>query len=917
MNWHIRIREEFARLGKPVDETVVEELAQHVAAAVEAARADGASATEAEAASVALIESWCRETTGPRRIARATSGESAPASTSPFAGLGLDVRLALRLMRRQPGFALVSISLIALAIASATSMFSIVNGIVLRPLPRVKMDGLVRVGEYDRLAGDDGRLVSNETWYAWHDAPTTIEGLATWDDVSLSYGEASGLELVRGARTSASLFPLLGVPPAMGSNFTEAQETTDDAIMLSYNFWRERFGGATDVLGRRVTIDGRPRTVIGVMPREFYFPDRETRVWLAGRPPNVIQSKTTTKLRTSVTMQFTRHNGLARLKPGVTPEQASAEAAARIADSTNQRRRSIGRTSADAVSRKVVLTPMLDWMIQDVKPALWILSAAVALLVATAIGNVATMQLSRATMRQREVAIRTAIGAGRRRIVRQLLVESSIVAAIGALAGLGVTAALLRVLPALMPEDFPRLEDIAIDGRVLAVATALTAAVALIMSLLPARMVLRVSLTNALVEDGAAPVGHSLRSPAARSRALIISGQVAVAALLLVSAGLLAQSLWKLIAVDRGYEPANLLTARIGQFSAGVPVSTRSAFYAEALEKLQALPGVTHAALSNDLPVARSSEGGEIHGRNPASPGQPIEGSVRVVGTDYLATLGMRLVRGRPFTASDVPNSGLVILVNETFAQRYIPGDALDALVWLDLDADRPCAPTAETRSACMNPWRVVGIVADVRQSGLEAPVQPEVFAPRSQFLSPPPTMQYVAVRTTGDPAALAFALRALVKEASPRAVVEEVMTMETRLMTSLARPQLYAVLLGGFAAFALVIAAIGLFGGLSYAVAQRTREFGVRTALGATPRGIMGLVLKQGAIMTLAGLVTGLGAAAAIVRYLAQFLFGVTPFDAATFVFVAAALLIVALVACGIPARRAARIDPIEAIRR
>lgn len=912
MNWQTRIRDEFTRLGKSVDETVVEELAQHVAEAVEAAHTEGASMAEAEATSVALIESWCRDTTGPRRIARTPFVESGSDSASPFAGLGLDIRQTLRLTRRQPGFAVVSISLIALAIVAATTMASVVNGIVLTPLPRVKMDGLVRVGEYDRLAGDDGRLVSNETYHEWRDAPMTIEGLATWDDVSLSLGEASGRELVRGARTTANLFPLLGVPPAMGSNFTEAQETTDDSIMLSDSFWRERFAGATDIVGRRLTIKGRTHTVIGVMPREFYFPDREVRLWLAGRPPNVLQSTTTAKGRTSVTMRFTRHNGLARLKPGVTPAQASAEATARVAASISERQQSIGRTAADAGARKVVLTPILDWMIQDVQPALGILSAGVVLLVVTAIGNVVTMQLARATMRRREVAIRTAIGAGRRRIVRQLLVESSIVAATGALVGLGATAAVLRALPALMPADFPRLEDVAIDGRVLGVATALTAVVALIMSLLPARLVRRVSLTSALVEDGAAPVGHSLRSVASRSRSLIITGQVAVAALLLVSAGLLAQSLWKLIAVDRGYEPANLLTARIGQLSPGVPGAAKATFYKEVLARLQALPGVKHATLSNDLPVARSREGGDS--RNPSISDQR---SVRVVGTDYVATLGMRLVRGRTFTPSDVPHSELVILVNETFVQRYLPGDPLGAVVSLDLDADRPCAPSTETRSACTNLWRIVGIVADVRQSGIEAPVQPEIFAPRSQFLSPIPTMQYVAVRTTADPTALVADLRAIVRGASTTAVVEDVMTMETRLMMSLARPRLYAILLGAFAAFALVIAAIGLFGGLSYAVAQRTREFGLRTALGATPKGIMALVLKQGVIMTLAGLAIGLSTAVAVVRYLAQFLFGVTPFDAATFVLVTAALLIVALAACGIPARRAARIDAIEAIRR
>lgn len=916
MTWHTRVRDEFTCLGKPVDETVVEELAQHAAAAAEAARAEGASVAEAEAASVALIESWCRGTTGPRRLAGTSLVEAVPARTTWFAGLWLDVRLALRLLRRQPGFAAVSISLIALAVAAATSIFSIVNGIVLRPLPRVNMDGLMRVGEYSDKAGGSGRSISNELYHAWRDAPATIEGLATWNALSLSYEGSSGSELVRGARVAANLFPLLGVPPAIGTNFTEEQESTDDAIILSHGFWRERFGGSADVLGTRVTIGGHPRTVVGVMPREFSFPDREARVWLAGRPPDVIQTKTATKFGYSVTMVYSIHDALARLRPERTPEQASAEATARVADSIGQRRHSIGRTSAD-VTRKVVLTPMLDWMTKDVMPALWILSAAVGLLFAAAVGNVANMQLSRATARQREVAIRIAIGASGGRIARQLLVESAIVAAVGAAGGLAIATSVLRALPALMPEDFPRLDDIAIDGRVLGVTVVLTLVVVLVMSLLPTRLARRVSLTSALVEDGAAPVGYSLRSPAARSRALIITGQVAIAALLLVGAGLLSQSLLKLIAVDRGYQPANLLTARLAHFATALPAGARATFYADVMARLQALPGVTHVTLSNALPVARADGPGEIQGRNPKDPGQRMEGAVHVVGTDYVATMGMRLVRGRTFASSDVPGSELVVVVNQTFAERYIPGEPLGAVVPLDLDAGRPCMPTTETASACMSPWRIIGVVADVRQSGIEAPVQPEILAPQSQFLSPPPAAQYVSIRTTGDPAALAADLRAVVKNASSRAVVEDVMTMETRLMTSLARPRLYAVLLGGFAAFALVIAAIGLFGGLSYAVAQRTREFGVRTALGATPGDVMRLVLKQGAIMTLAGLALGLGAAAVVVRYLTQFLFGVTPLDAATFVLAGASLLAVALVACVLPARRAARVDAIEAIRR
>jgi hypothetical protein len=293
-----------------------------------------------------------------------------------------------------------------------------------------------------------------------------------------------------------------------------------------------------------------------------------------------------------------------------------------------------------------------------------------------------------------------------------------------------------------------------------------------------------------------------------------------------------------------------------------------------------------------------------------------MEGQAHIVSTNYFEAMGMRLLRGRGFTTDDTRTSELVMIVNETFAKRYLPAEPLGARVSLDID-NRPCEPTKEVRSACTSPWTVVGVVGDVRRSGAGAEVLPEIFAARSQILAGMPPTQYLVARTTGDAAALAAGLRAIVTGASSMAVLEDVMTMETRLMRSLARPRLYAALLGGFATFALLIAVIGLFGGLSYGVAQRTREFGIRTALGATPRDIMTLVMKQGTVMTLSGLVLGFGAAAATVRYLGGFLFGISPLDPATFLLVGVALIAVALIACAIPARHAARLDAIDALRR
>ena len=885
----------------------------------------GSRLDDAEAHVRALITSWCEGTSGPRRIARAPRDPgSRRRARRSFAGLALDVRLAFRVLRREPAFALLAITLVALAIAATTSLFSVVNSVVLNPLPQVNTDGLVRVIEQSKITEGADAAFSNVTYHAWAPStssgqagePATIAGLADLGRLlAAARGRLRRRAGLRRPRHRKSVSDL-GIAPALGVNFTEAQELTEDAVILSHGFWRERFAAAPDALGRRLTIGGRPRTIVGVMPRGFDFPDRTARVWLPDRPPNVIQSDVSSKGKRSTTMTFGRQNGLARLKPGVTPEQAAAEAASRVRGSMPRFPGMLRDMFGGDRAPRITLTPMVDWMVKDVKPVLWILTAAVGLLFAAAIGDVANMQLTRATRRQREVAIRSAIGAGGGRLIQQLLVETAAITAIGGALGLGITFALLRALPALIPEDFPRLDDIAIDMRVLGVATGLIVAVSLVIGLMPAWMARRVKLTTVLAEDGAAPVGHSLRSPAARSRALIITGQVAIAALLLVGAGLLSQSLLKLIAIDRGYQPANLLTARIANFASGQPATARARFYTDVLGRLQATPGVTHAALGDELPLTPQVDSWPIPGTNPVNPDQPMEGELHVVSTDYIAAMGMRLVRGRGFTRDDVRNSELVILVNEAFAKRYLPAEPLGVRVSLELDEARGCAPTKAMKSACTNPWQVVGIVADVRQAGPDAPVQPEVFAVRSQILSRMPAQQYVIVRTTGDPAALADDLRTIVKNASQTAILEQVLTMETRLMMSLAKPRLYATLLGGFATFALLIALIGLFGGLSYGVTLRTREIGVRTALGATPRHIVSMVMKQGTVMTVSGLAIGLGVAAATVRYLGALLFGVEPLDPATFSAVGTALLLAAIVACAIPARRAARIDAITALK-
>jgi putative ABC transport system permease protein len=902
MNWTSHIRSEFARLGKPVDESVVEELAQHAGAAFEEARADGQSPGDAEAHVRALVVSWCTATSGPHRIERTPLIESAAAGSSIFAGLLLDLRQAVRLLRRQPGVACVSILMIALGIGVTSTLFSLVNGVLLKPLPWKTADRLVRV--YENRTGISSEVewrhgLTNITYNAWGDKPQTIDGVAGWREAELSLAGDSGVERIRSGAITPTLLPLLGESPLLGSNFTSEDARANSTVILSYGFWQERFGGAHDVLGKPIVLGGRSRTVIAVMPRGFEFPTSETRIWTPFElRPTYIQRGPDRQYSIEV------FYGVARLKAGITPAQATAEGSARLSavKLDDYVMPEIFKARGGA---SITAVPLLDWVVQDVKPALWILLVAGGLLFAAAIGTVVNLQLAQAIARRREIAIRSAIGAGAGRLARQLFVETMTIATIGGTLGLALTMLLLRALPAILPADFPRVQHLGVDARVFAVMGALTCVVALVIGLLPSRMARRVILTTALAEDGSAPIGQGFRAPAARARGAIITAQVAIAATLLVGASLLSKSFTGLLTADRGYTPGNLMTARIGFLSAGLPAGSRPAFYKDVLDRVTAIRGVTHAGYTSSMPTASPNWQIPVALGSERSRAAPeVETVYRLVSDGYFAAMGIRVMSGRAFTTEDTITAEPVVVVNQTFARRYLSDAPLGVMVGPDLNQFRP-----DVRL-----WRIVGVVADVQHGTPVDPIQPELYATTGQLNGFP--AQFLAVRTEGDAGVLARDMRAVVRAASRNASLDQVMTMDGRVRTSLARPRLYAVLISGFSSFALLIAAIGLFAGLSYGVTQRRREIGIRSALGATPRDIVGLVLRQGVVMTLAGLLVGFGVAASTGRYLSGFLFGVTPADPATFAIVGMALVLIASVACGIPARRAAQVDAMEALR-
>jgi predicted permease len=555
----------------------------------------------------------------------------------------------------------------------------------------------------------------------------------------------------------------------------------------------------------------------------------------------------------------------------------------------------------------ITAVPLLDWVIRDVKPALWILLAAGGLLFAAAIGTVVNLKLAQATARRREVAIRSAIGAGSGRLARQLFVETLTLSAIGGALGLALTVVLLRVLPSLVPSGFPRVDHVALDARVFAVAAALTLLVSLAIGLLPSRLARRLRLTSALAEDGSAPIGQGLRTSGARARGFIIAAQVAIAAILLVGGALLSKSFSALLTADRGYEPNHLLTARVGFLSAGLPAGSRPAFYKDLLARVTAIPGVTHAGFTNALPTATESWRIPVTLRpgDRRSDGTEVDTVYRLLSDDYFAAMGIRVVSGRGFTAQDTLTSEPVVVVNQTFARKYLADSPLGVEVRPDLYQYRPD----------VHRWKIVGVVADVQHDTPVDPIQPELYATTGQLNGYP--AQFLAVRTERDPASVVTELGTIVRATSRNASLDQVMTMGGRLQKSLARPRLYAFLVGGFSSFAVLIAAIGLFGGLSYGVTQRRREIGIRTALGASRHDIVGLVARQGAILSLAGLSIGLGVAAYASRYLSGFLFAVKPVDPPTFAMVGISVLLVAIVACAVPAIRASKVDPVEALRR
>jgi predicted permease len=897
MDWTARIRSALNVPGRPDDDGVVEELAQHARAVYEQARADGSTHDEADARVAALIDRWRTEAASLRHRARHTPSPAPPASTSSgAAGVMQDVRYAWRLVRRQPGFAALVILTMALGIGATTSLFTVTYGVLMRPLPWPGEDRLVVLKETRGGRAPRFGSLSNAAYLAWSDRPGTLDALGAWTIQNVTLTGAGDPERLRVTAATASMLRVLDLRPSIGSLFEDKDEGTP-VVVLSESLWRQRFGGDPGVVGRLARFDGEPRTIVGVVPDAAGYPDRQTRAWIPYKVPLPAGN------------YLAMFEAVARLKPGVTIAQAAAEAAARGRSAADTGMTTMAIFGGDGPI-EVAVRPLRDALTGDVRRPLVVLLGAVGLLLLIATANIASLQLARATTRRREIAIRAALGATSARAMRQLLIESLLLGPMGGAAGLAMAVMLRRGAAAMLPADFPRIHELAIDARVGLFAVAISIAVSVVVGVLPALHVRRLNLVPSLADDGTSPVGLTGRTAVARSRLLIIGGQVAIACVLLVGASLLGRTFLALLHADRGYDPALVLTTPISMPAPGYSPERRVAVLTDIMARLAATPGVRHAAATSEAPWM---PGGSTSSFTlPSSDGGapvPVQASPRLVSTEYFAALGLRVLAGRYFDDRDTETSQPVVVVNDTFARRYLRDRPLDAAIPL---AVMGRATEGQGTAA------VVGVVEDVRYIGATVTSLPEIyFLFRQMKVGLRSTTGTLLVRGDGEPERLSNVVRSAVRQADDALVPGTIMTVQDRLLlTTLARPRLYAVLLGSFAAAALIVTGVGLFGVLSYTVAQRTRELGLRAALGARRRDLVALVLRQGLTIVLGGVAVGLLGSLWLTRFVTTLLYGVDGRDGLTYAATAAIVISVAVLACVAPARRAARLDPLRALR-
>jgi len=799
-----------------------------------------------------------------------------------------DVRFGARVLARNKGFTAVAVLTLALGIGANTAIFSVVNAVLLRPLPYENSHELVQIwGTQPQL---NTAPMSPANFLDWREQNRVFERVAAYTGQNFNLSGVDEPERIRATRVSADLFELLRVRPTLGRAFLaeEDQHGGHRVVILSHALWQRRFGANPEIIGKTLTLNDQSYVVVGVMPPDFSFPRTTTEMW--------------TPIAFSPGERGTRNTNyisvIARLKPGVTLEQARSEMEALARQQQEQYPEANAGIGVKLISYK-------EQVVGDTRPILLLLLGAVGFVLLIACANVANLLLARAAGRRKEMAVRSALGAGRRRVIRQLLTESVLLALVGG--GLGLLLALwgINLLVALQPANIPRLAEVRIDRGVLLFASALSLLTGIAFGLAPALQATKLDLNGALKEGGK---GTGEGAGRQRLRSILIVSEIALSLVLLIGAGLTIKSFWRLMQVDPGFNPENALTMVVSLPATRYAEPGRQvAFFRQAIERVSNLPGVDAAGVTTDIPLfGGNSTGFNVEGHPPYAPGQRPLAEYRSVSPGYFRAMGIPLLRGRTFTEQDGVDAPGVVIINETLARRYFPGeDPLGKRLGFSGPTD----------------WReIVGVARDTRNYGLDEEVKPEAYMPYTQsapsYLAGSISGMILVARTASDPQSMSAAIKREVQGLDGNLPVYNIKTMEQYLAESIAQRRFNMLLLTVFAGVAVLLAAVGLYGVMSYMVSQRTREIGLRMALGAQARDILGMAVRQGLVLIIIGIGVGLAGALALTRVMSGLLYGVSTTDPATFAAIVLLLALASLIACYIPARRATRVDPLTALR-
>ena len=813
-----------------------------------------------------------------------------------------DLRYGVRMLIKSPVFTIITVVTLALGIGANTAIFSVVNTVLLRSLPFQNPDQLVMIWETSPSRGLLQGTPSPPDFREWRSRTQSFQQMAAIYDTDFNLSGTGDPERLSGAVVSADFFHMLGMSATLGRTFlpTEEQFGAHSVVVLSDNLWQRRFGADPQIIGRAITLNNHPYTVIGIAPPDFKFPETRFELWV----PMAFASDDLMNTRGNHFLSV-----IARLKPGFTIAQAQAEMETVTGQLAQEHQENAG-LGARVVS-------LHEDLVSGYRPALLVLFGAVSFVLLIACVNVANLLLARSTARQKEFAIRTALGASRLRIVRQLLTESILLGAMGGALGLLLAWWGVSLLPAFGPTDMPRVVDVSVDSRALAFTFLISVLTGVIFGLAPVLQAFHYDLSGALKEGGRSATEGKR---AGRVRRVLVITEIALSLMLLVGAGLLAGSFWRLLRVDPGFDPDNLLTLQITLPKTKYPEPQQAqAFYRQLIERVSALPGVKSAGETTSLPFAAGGWGKmlSIEGR-PAPTSMEMVPVVqyRQVSPDYFSTLGMSLIGGRFFTERDNSNSPPVALINEEMARRFFPGEnPLGKRIWMG-PPDEMLPPGALPPGYSFPRLTVVGVMKNVKHQGLNREPKPEVYISHLQGAEETARNMFLAVRTTTAPLSFAAAVREQIMTIDKDQPVADVRTMQQRMAESLSSARFNMVLLGIFAGVALLLAAIGLYGVIAYSVAQRTHEIGIRMALGAQRSDVLKMVMGQGLILTLVGITIGLASAFFVTRFMSSLLYGVTATDPLTFMGVSLVLAVVTLLATLIPARRATKVDPMIALR-